>query len=286
VLEDSREEAFARFEENWGVGGGFTLLGLYNDLTMNEDANTVIADFVRAKIRAIVDDPETAENLCPDDHPFGTKRLILDTQYFETFNRDDVSLVSVKQNPIATITPKGIRLQDGTEHELDVIVFATGFDAMTGALTRIDIRGREGRSIGEAWSEGPKTYLGLQVVGFPNLFTITGPGSPSVLCSMIFAIEQHVDWIADCITHMADRGFDTIEAQPDAQEAWVAHVNEVASKTLYPKANSWYLGANIPGKARVFMPYVGGMPAYKAKCDEVVANGYEGFTLGTAAVAA
>jgi cyclohexanone monooxygenase len=286
VLEDSREEAFARFEENWGVGGGFTLLGLYNDLTMSEEANTVIADFVREKIRAIVQDPATAERLCPDDHPFGTKRLILDTEYFETYNRDNVSLVSVKHNPIATITPKGIRLEDGSEHELDVIVFATGFDAMTGALTRIDIRGRDGLSIGEAWAEGPKTYLGLQVVGFPNLFTITGPGSPSVLCSMIFAIEQHVDWLADCITHLAEHGHDTIEAQPDAQEAWVAHVNEVASRTLYPKANSWYLGANIPGKARVFMPYVGGMPAYKAKCDEVVANGYEGFTLGTAAVTA
>jgi cyclohexanone monooxygenase len=286
VLEDTREAAFARFEENWGIGGGFTLLGLYNDLTMKEESNAVIADYVRDKIRGIVQDPETAEALCPKDHPFGTKRLILDTNYFETYNRDNVDLVDVRANPIATITPKGIRLEDGTEHELDVIVFATGFDAMTGALTRIDIRGRDGLTMGEAWAEGPKTYLGLQVAGFPNFFTITGPGSPSVLCSMIFAIEQHVDWIADCITYLREHGHATIEASEPAQTAWVEHVNEVASKTLYPKANSWYLGANIPGKARVFMPYVGGMPAYKAKCDEVAANGYDGFVLGGAAVAA
>jgi cyclohexanone monooxygenase len=285
VLEDSREEAFSLFEGNWGLGGGFQLLGLYNDLTLNEEANSVVADYVRSKIREAVKDPETADALCPNDHPLGTKRLILDTNYFDTYNQDHVKLVNVRKNPLQTMTETGLRLEDGTEYELDVIIFATGFDAMTGPLTRIDLRGRGGVSITEAWEAGPKTFLGLQVAGFPNLFTITGPGSPSVLCSMIWAIEHHVDWIADCITHLRENGLETIEATTEAQEAWIEHVNAVAFKTLYPKANSWYMGANIPGKPRVFMPYVGGFPQYKSKCDESVAAGYEGFILTESAAA-
>jgi cyclohexanone monooxygenase len=285
VLDGTREEAFANFEGNWGIGGGFQLLGLYNDLTLNEESNQIVADFVRSKIRETVNDPETAETLCPNDHPLGTKRLILDTNYFETYNQDHVDLVNVRKNPVETLTEDGLRLADGTEYELDVVIFATGYDAMTGPLSRIDIRGRDGVSIKDAWDGGPRTYLGLQVAGFPNLFTITGPGSPSVLCSMIFAIEHHVDWIADAIIYLRENGIETIEASVEAQDAWVEHVNEVAFKTLYPKANSWYMGSNIPGKPRVFMPYVGGFPLYKSKCDESVEAGYEGFILSEPAAA-
>ena len=284
ALEVTPEERVAAFEDGWHEGG-FHLVLKYNDLVATLDANETVAEFVRKKIREVVHDPETAEMLCPKDHPLGTKRICIDTNYFETFNRPNVTLVNIKNAPIEEITPKGLRNKDG-EWELDAIVFATGFDAMTGALTSIDLRGRGGELLREKWANGPRTYLGLQVAGFPNLFTITGPGSPSVLSNMIVSIEQHVDWISDCMADLRAKGIATIEATVPAEDAWVEHVNEVADLTLYPKANSWYLGANIPGKPRVFMPYVGGVGVYADKCREVVANGYEGFALDAAKVPA
>jgi len=219
-----------------------------------------------------------AEILLPTDYPVGTKRMCVDTGYYKTFNRDNVTLVDIRRAPIEAITPDGLRTREAA-YVLDSIVFATGFDAMTGALLSIDILGRGGRTLNDAWAEGPRTYLGLTVAGFPNLFAITGPGSPSVLSNMIVSIEQHVDWIADCLDRMHAHGDETIEATAAAQEAWVAHVNEIGHATLYPRANSWYMGANIPGKPRVFMPYIGGVGAYRQICDGVAAKGYEGFTL-------
>ncbi len=274
-------EQQALCEELWAEGGFRFLWGSFHDLLSNEQTNDIVAEFVRGKIREVVHDPEVAEMLAPKDHPYGSKRPPIDTDYYATFNRDDVTLVDIRRAPIVEITPRGVRTEAG-EHELDVIVFATGFDAMTGALLRIDIRGRDGQSLTEKWHGGPRTYLGLQVAGFPNLFTITGPGSPSVLTNMPVAIEQHVEWISDCIEHMRAKGLTRIEAQPDAEEAWVDHVNDVASKTLFIKAASWYVGANIPGKKRVFMPYPGGLIEYGKRCNEVASSGYEGFELGSA----
>ena len=278
ALAVSDEERRREFESRWAQGG-FAIGGAFADLAINREANDTAAEFVRAKIRAIVHDPATAELLCPRDYPFATKRLCVDTDYFETFNRDNVSLVDVKRAPIEEITPAGLRTTDA-EYAFDCLVFATGFDAMTGALLSIDIRGRAGATLKQAWEGGPRTYLGIQVAGFPNLFTITGPGSPSVLSNMIVSIEQHVDWITDCVEYMRAHEVPYIEATVEAQDRWVDHVNEVAGFTLFPQADSWYVGANIPGKPRVFMPYVGGVGTYAQKCDEVVANGYEGFALG------
>jgi cyclohexanone monooxygenase len=220
-----------------------------------------------------------AELLTPTTYPLGTKRLCVDTDYYDTFNRDNVTLVDVRSAPIEEITPDGLRTATG-RYTFDSLIFATGFDAMTGALLRIDIRGRDGIRLKDKWSAGPRTYLGLTVAGFPNLFAITGPGSPSVLSNMIVSIEQHVDWIADCMAHLRAHGRATIEATPESEDAWVDHVNEVGHMTLYPKAASWYTGANVPGKPRVFMPYVGGVGTYRLKCDDVAAKGYEGFRLG------
>ncbi|MFC7540169.1 flavin-containing monooxygenase [Siccirubricoccus deserti] len=224
-------------------------------------------------------DPKTAAILSDIDHPYAAKRPPIDTDYFETYNRDNVALVDLRAEPIERITPGGIRTTKG-EYPLDIIVFATGFDAMTGPLLRIDIRGRDGQRLADAWEAGPRNYLGLQVAGFPNLFTITGPGSPSVLCNMPVCIEQHVEWITDCIAHMRDQGMARIEAKPEAMEGWVQEVNRAADATLLPQAkHSWYLGANVPGKPRVFMPYAGGMAHYRKICDAVAAKGYEGFVL-------
>ena len=224
----------------------------------------------------MVHDPAVADLLTDFDHPYAAKRPPIDTEYFETFNRPNVTLVDVRRAPIEAIVPEGIRT-GGRVYPLDIIVFATGFDAMPGPFLRMDIRGRDGLALREAWAHGPRTHLGLQVAGFPNLFTITGPGSPSVLCNMPVPIEQHVEWIADCIGHMRANGMAEIEPAPEAVERWVAHVNEVAAETLLPQASSsWYLGANVPGKPRVFMPYAGGMARYRGICEEVVANGYEG----------
>ncbi|MCL4242436.1 MAG: NAD(P)/FAD-dependent oxidoreductase [Dehalococcoidia bacterium] len=283
VLEASEEERNREFEARWEIGG-LGLGGAFNDVGLNLEANAIAAEFVRSKIRAIVKDPETAELLCPRDYPFGTKRLCVDTGYYATFNRDNVKLVNIKGNPIEEITPRGLRTGNA-EYEFDAIVFATGFDAMTGALLKIDIRGRDGLTLREKWEHGPRTYLGLQVAGFPNLFTITGPGSPSVLSNMIVSIEQHVDWIFDCLSYLREHELSTIEASREAEDRWVDHVNEIASHTLFPMANSWYIGANIPGKPRVFMPYIGGVGNYAQKCQHIADNGYDGFELDSGRVA-
>jgi cyclohexanone monooxygenase len=271
------EERQAQYEARWTRGGlGFS--AAFVDLLTNQEANETAAEFFRDKIRGIVKDRAVADLLSPRDYPVGTKRMCVDTDYYETFNRANVTLVDVRRAPVVAITPRGVRTRDA-EYELDSLVFAIGFDAMTGALLAIDVRGRDGMPLAEAWAGGPRTYLGLAIAGFPNLFTITGPGSPSVLSNMIVSIEQHGDWIADCLAWMRERGHAAIEATDAAQEAWVAHVSEVGHATLYPKAASWYMGANVPGKPRVFMPYVGGVGAYRDRCDEVARRGYEGFTL-------
>jgi len=265
------------YEERW-ERGGFSLLGTFNDLLISPEANETAADFVRSKIREIVRDPSVAEKLAPRQYPIGAKRMCVDTDYYTAFNRENVTLVDLRETPIQAITPSGIRTSD-CEYRLDSLVFATGFDAMTGALSRIDIRGRGGVSLKEKWAAGPRTYLGLAVAGFPNLFTVTGPGSPSVLSNMVLSIEQHVEWITGCLTAMKSRNVSAIEATPEAEMAWVEHVNEVASDTIFPLANSWYVGANVPGKPRVFMPYIGGVAAYRQKCDDVAANNYAGFAI-------
>ncbi len=277
ALEATPDERQRAYEARWNRGGfGFT--SAFADLSTNKEANETAAEFVRAKIRATVRDPAVAEALSPRDHPIGTKRLPLDTDYYATYNRDNVTLVDVRKDPIETITPDGLRTR-AAAYALDSIVFATGFDAMTGTLLNIDIRGRAGYTLKQKWAEGPRTYLGIAIAGFPNLFIITGPGSPSVLSNMIVSIEQHVDWIADCVAYLRAHDRKGIEATIEAEDAWVMHVNEVGNTTLYPLANSWYVGANIPGKPRIFMPYVGGVGAYRKQCDDVAAKGYEGFTL-------
>jgi cyclohexanone monooxygenase len=220
--------------------------------------------------------------LQPDNHPIGSKRICVDSDYFATFNRPNVTLVDIRSNPIEQILRNAVRT-GGKDYEVDALVLATGFDAMTGSVARIDIRGRNAQTLNQKWAEGPRTYLGLMSAGFPNLFLITGPGSPSVLSNMIVSIEQHVDWIAEAIGYMRDRGLDTMEANQDAEDNWVAHVNEVAHTTLYPQANSWYMGANIPGKPQIFMPYIGGVGAYRQICNEVAAKGYEGFAMNATA---
>ena len=281
ALEVSDEQRQAIYEAGWAEGGFKFFFGSFKDIAVDRRANDTASEFIRSKIREIVKDPATADKLVPTDHPFSSKRALIDTNYFETYNRDNVELVDIRHSPIQEITPKGIRTEDG-EYELDIIVFATGFDAMTGTFFKMDIRGRNDLPLKEKWATGPKTYLGLSSHGFPNMFMITGPGSPSVLSNMPVSIEQHVEFISDFIEYLRERDINVVEADADAEEAWVAHVNEIANMTLYPLANSWYLGANIPGKPRVFMPYPGGVGAYREKCDEVAANDYDGFVLGNA----
>lgn len=264
-----------RFQEAW-EWGGLPFLGAFNDLLLDPDANETAAEFVRAKIREQVSDPEVAERLTPHQ-VIGCKRLCVDTGYYATFERPHVELVDVGATPIREVTATGVQV--GDEHvELDVLVLATGFDAMTGALDRIEIRGRDGATLRDAWAEGPKTYLGLAVHGFPNLFTVTGPGSPSVLTNMVVSIEHHVDWITDTVAHLAAEGRTTIEAERSAQEEWVGYVNAVADLTLFPTCGSWYLGANVPGKPRVFMP-LPGFPLYAQQVADITADDYRGFTL-------
>ena len=277
ALDDCAEDRQRHYEARWRVGG-VSFMASYNNLLFDKAANDTAADFVRSKIADTVRAPGLARLLQPFDHPIGTKRICVDSGYYETFNRDNVTLVDVRMAPIKEIGPNGIHAGE-THYALDAIVFATGFDAMTGALARIDIVGRGDLSLRQKWIDGPRTYLGLMCAGFPNLFLITGPGSPSVLSNMIVSIEQHVDWIASCIEHMRGRFLDVIEATEQAEADWVAHVNEVAHKTLYPLAKSWYMGANIPGKPQVFMPYIGGVDAYRRICDEIVCKGYEGFAM-------
>ena len=280
AVEATPAEHRAAYEERWATGG-FALLGAYGDLVTDTNANATAAEFVREKIRGIVADPVIAEKLSPRSFPVGSKRLCVDTGYYATFNRENVTLVDLREEPIEAITPAGVKTA-AAEYAVDAIVYAIGFDAMTGALGKIDIRGRTGATLKDSWSAGPRTYLGLMIAGFPNMFIVTGPGSPSVLCNMAVAIEQHVEWIADCIDYLGKRQMGVIEATEAAQDEWVAHVNEVAEPTIFPLANSWYMGANVPGKPRVFMPYIGGFPVYRDKCNEVAAKGYEGFVLASA----
>lgn len=275
ALEATPEDHDREFSKRWKVGG-FGFMGSFNDLGLNRDANEFAAEFVRKQIRDLVKDPVTASRLSPTN-VIGCKRLCLDTNYYETYNLPHVSLVDINENPIEQITARGVQCHDSF-HELDCIVFATGFDAMTGTLLRIDIRGLNGLRLREKWEAGPRTFLGLTTSDFPNMFTISGPGSPSVLTNMIVSIEQHVEWIDQCLCHMRDTGVSRINAQLDAENEWVDYVNAIADLTLYPTCNSWYLGANIPGKPRVFMPHVG-FPNYVEKCNEVVANDYKGFEL-------
>ena len=281
ALEASPEEREREFERMWDAGGFAFWLGNYQDMFFTPEANELCADFIRRKIRKTVKDPAVAEKLIPKGYAYGTKRQPLDSNYYETFNKDNVLLVdAATDGPIEEITAKGIRAA-GKEHAFDIIVVATGFDAMTGPLTKMGIRGRDGRTLDQDWGDGPQTYLGIMAAGFPNLFMITGPQSPSVLSNMPVSIEQHVDWVTDCIAHMQAQHLSTIEATPQAQEQWVAHVAEVVGATLMPGANSWYMGANIPGKPRRFLPYLGpeGVGGYRRKCEAVAANGYEGFAL-------
>lgn len=271
--EVSDEDRRAALEARW-QRGGLLFLGAFNDALTNPESNRLIADFVRDKIQSIVHDSDTARKLTPDSI-IGCKRLCVDTDYYETFNRPNVSLVDLREQPIKRFTARGIVLGNA-EHEFDAIVFATGFDAMTGAIEKIDITGRNNQRLRDAWSAGPVNYLGLGVHGFPNLFTVTGPGSPSVLTNMIVSIEHHVEWITECLAWMKSNRKATIEADAEAQETWVQHVNAVAGMTLYTSCSSWYLGANVPGKPRVFMP-LPGFPAYAQQCADVAQNGYRGF---------
>jgi cyclohexanone monooxygenase len=268
-------ERRTEYERRW-ARGGLPFLGAFNDLLLDKAANDTAAEFVREKLHEIVRDPDTARKLTPDQ-VVGCKRLCVDTGYWATFNKPHVHLVDLRESPIESITPTGIQTT-AAHHDLDMLIYATGFDAMTGALRRIDIRGRGGRTLQDAWAAGPRTYLGLGVEGFPNLFTITGPGSPSVLTNMLVSIQQHVEWIAECIGYLDERGHATIEPTIEAQDRWVDFVNTVAGFTLFPTCNSWYLGANVPGKTRVFMP-LPGFPTYVKECDRVAENGYDGFVL-------
>ena len=277
ALEATPEERQAEYEERWKAGG-LAFMGAYGDLMLSKEANDTAAEFVRSKIRELVDDPATAESLCPKNI-IGGKRLCVDTNYYATYNKPHVRLVDVRDKPIEAITPTGVRAH-GEDFEVDALVFATGFDAMTGALTAVDIRGKEDASLHERWADGPISYLGLAMADFPNLFTVTGPGSPSVFTNMIPTIEQHVDWITDCLAWMQDRNYTAIEAEHDAERAWWEHHQEVATVGIKTTTDSWYLGANVHGKARVFMPYYGGFPDYCRKCEEVVADGYAGFAFG------
>jgi cyclohexanone monooxygenase len=259
---------------------GFWGARSWGDVLVDLDANEAGAELFREMLRRTIEDPDVAERLSPRGYPIGCKRLVFGADYYESFNRDNVTLVDLRRGGIERITPTGLRTEQG-DFEFDVLIFATGFDAMTGALNRIDIRGRGGELLRDAWAAGPRTLLGLQSVGFPNLFTITGPGSPSVLANMVVGIEQHVEWIGACLDYLRAHGCRTIEPTLDAQDAWVDHVNEVAQGTMFtaPSCNSWYLGANVPGKPRVFLPYIGGLPLYIEKAEAVAASGYEGFVL-------
>ena len=271
----SDEEATEILEEAWKTGGA-KFMGAITDQLMDEQANQFAKEFVHRKIRETVRDEETANLLCPDNHPIGTRRICVDIGYYETYNRKNVSLISVKENAIDKITSNGVMV-NGEVTKIDTLVLATGFDAMTGALLNMDIRGKGGLKLSDKWLAGPRSYLGMVVSDFPNLFTITGPGSPSVLSNMIVSIEQHVDWMVDCLKYMKDMDLTVFEAEPHSEDKWVSHVNEAADMTLFPQGGSWYLGANVKGKPRIFMPYAAGVGVYREICDQVTAKGYEGF---------
>ncbi|TQN40991.1 cyclohexanone monooxygenase [Blastococcus colisei] len=276
ALEVDDKERRAHYEEYWATAG-FGFLLSYSDLLTNRESNDTAADFIRSKIAERVEDPELREKLTPRTYPYGAKRPCVDTGYYETFNRPNVTLVDIAESPLAKVTETSLHTSTA-EYELDVIVFATGFDAMTGSLLRPEIRGRGGETLREHWQGGPLTYLGLATSGFPNMFIIAGPGSPSLLGNVMVSIEQHVDWVSDLLTRSLAEGTPTIEAQRDAEAEWVAHVNAAAAGTLYWEAASYYLGAEIPGKPRVFMPYAGGLRRYRRECDQVAQDGYAGFS--------
>ena len=275
AADHSDDELTAILAAYWNEGGA-RFIGAIGDTLISERTNRLVADFVRDRIRRIVADPQTAAALSPTSHPIGTRRICVDSDYYATYNRDNVTLVDVDRSPITSITETGVQTE-AEHYPVDALVLATGFDAMTGALLRMDIRGVGNVALNDAWQDGPHSYLGLAVCGFPNLFTITGPGSPSVLSNMMVSIEQHVDWIVDCLRFMHERGHQRVEALPEAQQQWVAHVNDVAHGTLFPKGGSWYLGANVPGKPRVFMPYAAGVGVYREICEGVAADDYRGF---------
>jgi cation diffusion facilitator CzcD-associated flavoprotein CzcO len=279
VLETAPEEREREFDRMWDAGGFAFWLANYQDMFFSKEANDIISDYLKRKIRSTVNDPVVADKLTPKNYPYGTKRQPLDTNYFETFNKKNVLLVDASTDgPIEEITSDGIRA-GGKDYPLDIIVIATGFDALTGPLKKLGIKGRSGRMLAQEWDEGPQTYLGVAAAGYPNLFMITGPQSPSVLSNMPVSIEQHVEWITECIAHMRRNKLVTIEATPEAQDTWGAHVATVVNATLMPVANSWYMGANIDSKARRFLPYLGpeGVGGYRMKCAEIAEKGYEGF---------
>ena len=276
ALAVTAEERRRTFDERWNAGGFQLFIDSYQDILFDRAANDTIAEYIRERIHGRVNEPAVADLLAPKGYPYGTKRPPLETNYYEVFNQDNVMLVDIKSAPIEAITETGVRTAD-TEYEFDIIVLATGFDAMTGPLMKLGIVGRDGLKLSDKWAYGPRTYLGLTVSGFPNLFLITGPQSPSVLYNMPLAIEDHVDFVAEAITYMRDHGLDVIEATREAEDDWVADALEISSQTLLPGTDSWYMGANIPGKPRICMLYLGGAPAYRATCDDVVANGYQGF---------
>jgi cyclohexanone monooxygenase len=277
ALEVDPVERHAHYEASWKrLGFGFALA--YHDILLDEEANDTAAEFIREKIAQAVHDPETREALTPRDFPFGAKRPSVDSGYFETFNRDDVELVDIRSHPIERVTPTGVRTSAG-HHDIDVLIFATGFDALTGPLLRPEIVGRDGVSLREKWAAGPMTYLGLGSAGFPNLFVIAGPGSPSLLTNVLLSSELHVDWIAALLSHLREHGLEEVEVAPEAEREWVEHVNARALETLYPRASSYYMGDNVPGKPHVFMPYSGGYRGYRRILEKVVADGYDGFTM-------
>jgi cation diffusion facilitator CzcD-associated flavoprotein CzcO/acetyl esterase/lipase len=276
----SEAERRERFETAWAAGDLVHILTqLWADQGTDPDGNALAADLLREKIRQVVKDPETAAALMPFDHPFGAKRPCLDTNYFATYNRPNVTLVNLRQEPFKEITASGITT-DKRSFDLDVIVFATGFDAMTGAIRAVHpITGRGGRSLSDVWANGPQTYLGLTVAEFPNLFLITGPGSPSVLSNMAVSIEQHVDWVVDRLIDLRHSGFTTIEPTETAQAGWTRHMADCSALTLHRLAKTWYTGANVPGKPQVVMPYTGGVGPYRSICNEIVSRGLSGFKL-------
>ncbi|HJY80010.1 MAG TPA: NAD(P)/FAD-dependent oxidoreductase, partial [Candidatus Binatia bacterium] len=274
TLEVPKEERLALYEELWVQPGFKKWLGNFHDIMTNREANEDFAEFVRNKIRERVKDPVVAEKLVPKDHPFGSKRIPLETEYYEAYNRDNVLLVDVRETPIECITPTGIKTSD-KEYDFDVIIYATGFDAVTGALTRIDIRGEGGQSFKDKWANGPRTYLGLQSAGFPNLFIAIN----SAFCNYTVCAETVVEWISECIGYMREKNFARIAPTPQAEEAWVEHANELGTHTLLSDANSWFMGSNIPGKKRAILLYANTAPAYRQKCAEVATQGYEGFIL-------
>lgn len=278
ALDMAPEERTARYEELWAQPGFGKWLGNFSDIMTDLDANATFTEFVRDKIRARVNDPVVAEKLVPKDHPFGTKRVPLESGYYEAYNRDNVLLVDLNETPLERITPKGVRTSD-TEHEFDVLIYATGFDAVTGAFNRIDIRGPGGQALKDKWADGPRTYLGIQVAGFPNLFTLVGPHNGATFCNLPRCIEQNVEWVTDCVRYMRTHEYARIAATPEAEDEWTDHVNELAEGSLLSTVDNWFMGANIPGKKRSFLMYTGGSPAYRKKCAEVAAKGYEGFTL-------